>query len=85
MKKITISILFTVVLGLFLAGCSNESSSESGGEPAQEITVNAMSEPPSLDPAMATDTTSGWIMEHLFEGLYTKNQDGEIVKGLQKK
>jgi len=82
MKKITISILFTVVLGLFLAGCSNESSSESGGEPAQEITVNAMSEPPSLDPAMATDTTSGWIMEHLFEGLYTKNQDGEIVKGL---
>src|SRR5699024_6384917 len=38
-------------------------------------------EPPSLDPALATDTTSGWVLEHLFEGLYTKDQQGKIVKG----
>ncbi|MDA8352478.1 MAG: hypothetical protein M0Z65_04675 [Firmicutes bacterium] len=42
-----------------------------GGKPAadgkQEITLNAQTEPPSLDPALATDTTSGWVLEHLFE------------------
>lgn len=56
-----------------------------GGKPAadgkQEITLNAQTEPPSLDPALATDTTSGWVLEHLFEGLYTKDQQGKIVKG----
>ncbi len=67
----------------FLSACGGGGSG-SGGNVKQEITVNAASEPPSLDPALATDTTSGWVIDHLFEGLYTKNKDGDIVPGLAK-
>jgi oligopeptide transport system substrate-binding protein len=84
MKKVFANLFALLLLiSTVLAGCS--SNGTSGDEAAknikQEITLNSMSEPPSLDPALASDTTSGWIIDHLFEGLYTKNQKGEPVLG----
>jgi oligopeptide transport system substrate-binding protein len=89
MKKVFASVFALLLLvSTVLAGCgSKETSSDAEGKDGaaknikQEITLNAMSEPPSLDPALASDTTSGWIIDHLFEGLYTKNQKGEPVLG----
>ena len=90
MKKWLWTIAAVLLISSALAGCSGgkEKSSSTTKEGAknvkQEITLNAMSEPPALDPAMATDTTSGWILDHTFEGLYTKDQKGKPVLGAAK-
>ena len=86
MKKVFLTLFSLFLLAsTILAGCGSNKETASNGEGAknikQEITLNAMSEPPSLDPALASDTTSGWVLDHLFEGLYTKNQKGEPVLG----
>ncbi|MGD6844071.1 peptide ABC transporter substrate-binding protein [Bacillus infantis] len=87
MKKWLSGIAAALFVSSALAGCSGDegaSGSGSGEDVKQEIVLNAMSEPPDLDPALATDTTSGWIMDHIFEGLYTKDKDGKPVLGTAK-
>ncbi|RLQ96857.1 peptide ABC transporter substrate-binding protein [Falsibacillus albus] len=85
MKKAFLAIVALMLLSVSaLSGCSSDDASSSGSgssDVEQAITLNAMSEPPSLDPALATDTTSGWILDHTFEGLYTKDQKGNPVLG----
>ncbi len=83
-KSIVMSLMMVMVIVPFLSACSGGESGSSNGEVKQEITVNAGTEPPSLDPAKATDTTSGWIIQHIFEGLYTKDKEGNVKKGLAK-
>ncbi|SFA96852.1 oligopeptide transport system substrate-binding protein [Lentibacillus halodurans] len=60
-------------------GQSNEG--EDSGEPAlaedQSLTVNIKTEPPSLHPGKATDTTSNAVLTQVFEGLTRVDQDGE--------
>ncbi|MFV9510633.1 peptide ABC transporter substrate-binding protein [Tepidibacillus sp. LV47] len=87
MKKRFLALIVLVLLMVpVLSACGSTQTTSSSGksEIKQEITLNLMSEPPTLDPALATDTTSGWVIEHLFEGLYTTNKNGEVVKGLAK-
>ncbi|MGG5254354.1 ABC transporter substrate-binding protein [Neobacillus sp. SM06] len=90
MKKWLWIIAAVLLLSTALAGCSgsgdktSSNSKDSGKNVKQEITLNALSEPPSLDPAMATDTTSGWVIDHIFEGLYTKDKNGKPVLGAAK-
>lgn len=84
MKKLIYSLIMVLTVIPFLVACGGEGAS-GDGEGKQEITVNAMSEPPSMDPALATDTTSGWVLDHLFEGLYRKNKNGEIEPALAEK
>lgn len=91
LKRLLFSFLVIVLFVVpVLTACGNtakQTSSETGSTTnniKQEITLNAMSEPPTLDPALATDTTSGWVIEHLFEGLYTTDKNGDIVKGAAK-
>lgn len=86
MKKwIWTLIAVMLVVSTTLAGCGGgdekKSDSSKEKEVKQEVVLNCMSEPPSLDPAMASDTTSGWILDHMFEGLYTKDKDGKVVLG----
>ena len=87
MKKWLMGLTAVLSLSTVLAGCSGGGSESkgNGGNIKQEITVNALSEPPSMDPAIATDTTSGWILDHIFEGLYTKDKDGKVVLGAAEK
>jgi oligopeptide transport system substrate-binding protein len=91
MKKWLGSLAAVLMLSSMLAGCggkSEEKAAGTSGEAAknvkQELTLNALSEPPAIDPAMATDTTSGWVLDHLFEGLYTKDKEGQPVLGTAK-
>jgi oligopeptide transport system substrate-binding protein len=72
---------------LLAAGCGgdDESSSgattESGGSEAatQEITVNWGTEPPSLDPGLATDVTSSNILLNIMDPLVKLGDDLEPV------
>ncbi|UOQ50467.1 peptide ABC transporter substrate-binding protein [Gracilibacillus caseinilyticus] len=43
----------------------------------QTFDINIKSEPPSLNPGTATDSTSAAVLDQVFEGLTRINQDGE--------
>ncbi|WP_110114581.1 peptide ABC transporter substrate-binding protein [Bacillus sp. CGMCC 1.16541] len=90
MKK-RLSVLFSLLLvfSLFLTACgfnkesgsgsSNAGSSggESGsGDAKQELRLNIKTEPFSLHPGLANDSTSGAVLRQTFEGL-TRIKDGE--------
>lgn len=82
MRKKSIA-LGVMLLSLFVLGaCSSGEDTKKESKKEQSITVNVMTEPPSLDPALATDNKSGWILDHLFEGLYMRDQDGQPVLGV---
>lgn len=84
MRKKTLALVVTFLSMLLLAACNGEDSPKGskGATDEQSITVNVMTEPPSLDPALATDNKSGWILDHLFEGLYMRDKDGQPVLGV---
>ncbi|HJF30441.1 MAG TPA: peptide ABC transporter substrate-binding protein [Sporosarcina psychrophila] len=90
MKKILLLMITILALSAVLAACNDKDSSDTSDSSSkkaekQEIVVNAGSEPPAIDPALATDTTSGWVLDHIFEGLYTRDKDGKTVPGLAEK
>ncbi|GAA4725060.1 peptide ABC transporter substrate-binding protein [Brevibacillus fulvus] len=88
MKKHFLSIVSSVlVLSVALAGCgspgstdsaaSTDSSSSSQGE--KVIRLNLHSEPPTADPGLAEDTTSGAVVRATFDGLTRFDKDNKIV------
>ena len=66
------------------AGGSTASTSTGGGTPAadQVITVNWGAEPPSLDPGLASDTTSANILLNIMDPLVRLGDDLKPVPGL---
>ncbi|MCY9545853.1 peptide ABC transporter substrate-binding protein [Lysinibacillus xylanilyticus] len=90
-------LLLTVlaVFSLVLAACgfggekSDNSSSSDGtkdsGSKAKEIHLAIASEPPSLHPQLATDTTSSAILINVFEGLTVSDADGKPTPGMAEK
>lgn len=97
MKKVTIkALIVTLILAIFLTGCGGgkkaPSSSDKKEDTAKKETTtgqilhtNNHSEPATLDPALAKGTHESWILEHIFEGLMTYNEKGELVPGVAKK
>jgi ABC-type oligopeptide transport system substrate-binding subunit len=80
--------LFTAALvsGLLLvsAGCGGgDEEGEEAGQPAveQAITVNWGTEPPSLDPGLASDTTSANILLNIMDPLVRLDDDLNPVAG----
>ncbi|MGG4154307.1 peptide ABC transporter substrate-binding protein [Peribacillus muralis] len=90
MKKSKFSVLaLLMAIMLILAACnggSKETSKENeggSGDSSKEkvLNVNNSSEPGSLHPANAQGTHESWILEHTFEGLTKKTEEGKIVPG----
>ncbi|RIU92778.1 peptide ABC transporter substrate-binding protein [Oceanobacillus picturae] len=48
----------------------------------QTFDINIKTEPPSLNPGTASDTTSGAVLDQVFEGLMRINQDGEVEEAM---
>ena len=55
----------------------------SGGD-GKILHTNNSSEPGSLDPALAQGTHESWVIDHTFEGLMKKDQDGNLIGGMAK-
>ncbi|MCZ0875048.1 peptide ABC transporter substrate-binding protein [Peribacillus sp. AS_2] len=90
MKKSKFSVLaLLMAMMLMLAACnggsketSNEKEGGSGDSSGLKVlNVNNSSEPGSLHPANAQGTHESWILEHTFEGLTKKTEEGKIVPG----
>ncbi|RDW20460.1 peptide ABC transporter substrate-binding protein [Oceanobacillus chungangensis] len=58
------------------------SASGDGLAADQTFDINIRTEPPSLHPGLASDTTSGAVLYQIFEGLMRINQDGEVEEAM---
>lgn len=90
-KKWSLLLALVFTMSIFLAACGGDSSEEaegsggdSGGEGLAEeqvLDVNIKTEPPTLHPGKASDTTSQAVLMQIFEGL-TRMKDGEPVEAM---
>ncbi len=79
-----------LVLSVFLAACSDKSSgsNDEGTEKkkvAQDLRVNIKTEPFSLNPGLANDSTSGSILLQTFEGLTRLDAKGKPQPAMAEK
>ncbi|CAM5205938.1 Oligopeptide transport system substrate-binding protein OS=Ureibacillus acetophenoni OX=614649 GN=SAMN05877842_11166 PE=4 SV=1 [Ureibacillus acetophenoni] len=87
MKKNSFLLLsMLLVLSIVLAACNtggdkDNTATKDDGTTTKEINLVIPSEPPSLHPGLATDSTSGVILQNVFEGL-TTIKDGEVVNAV---
>lgn len=78
-KQQTLLMAFMLVLSMVLAACNfgGDDAKDSKGEGTQELNLVITSEPPTLHPGLASDSTSGSVIQNVFEGLTTW-KDGKI-------
>ncbi|URM32036.1 peptide ABC transporter substrate-binding protein [Cytobacillus firmus] len=86
-KRLSIFFSMLLVLSMFLAACSgggdNAEDGKKGGDDdkksdvPQELRVNINTEPPSLNPGLAEDATSGTVLRQILEGLTRIGKDGK--------
>ncbi|HWL22817.1 MAG TPA: peptide ABC transporter substrate-binding protein [Ureibacillus sp.] len=87
MKKSSLLLSMLLVLSVVLAACGfggekeEKTATKEDGTTAKELNVVITSEPPSLHPGLATDSTSGVILQNIYEGL-TSIKDGEVVNAV---
>lgn len=81
-----LTLMMVLVLSVVLAACGGDDSSDSDSSDStdngpKELNLVFASEPPSLHSALATDTTSGAVIQNVFEGLMTR-KNGEITEAV---
>jgi oligopeptide transport system substrate-binding protein len=81
-----------LVLSMFLAACGggDNADKKDGGKDAvanvpQEVAFNINTEPPSLNPGLAKDATSGTVLRQTFEGLTRINMEGKPEEAMAEK
>lgn len=79
MKKI-LSLLLVVTL--LLAACGGNKKNSAGDAKASKVSssdvlnLNLGGEPYTLDPAFASDSTSWWVIDSIYSGLYRQGENG---------
>ena len=84
-----------LIAGLLFTGCvpkteppqdTGQTPAENTAEPATQkiLRTNNMSEPGTLDPALAQGTHDSWVLDHVFEGLFKHSQNGGMEPGMAK-
>ena len=74
-KKIVKGLMATMALGSMMVSPLSASAQEK----VLNLATNA--EPPTIDPALSTDTTSGSIIDNVFENLTEITNENELVPG----
>jgi ABC-type oligopeptide transport system substrate-binding subunit len=82
-RRAITAALTGLVLAAVVAGCGgDDSSGGSGAVVDQVITVNWGTEPPSLDPGLASDTTSADVISNIMDPLVKLDEDLNPVPNL---
>ncbi|KAA9027554.1 peptide ABC transporter substrate-binding protein [Niallia endozanthoxylica] len=81
-KRKLLFLSMLLVLSMFLTACAGgkdnaDGSKDGGKEAAQDLRVNINTEPPTLNPGLAEDSTSGTVLRQVFEGLSRINLEGK--------
>lgn len=81
-KRLSIFFSMLLVVSMFLAACGGGGDNADGGgdggkDVPQELKVNINTEPPSLNPGLAQDSTSGTVLRNIMEGLTRIGQKDE--------
>lgn len=87
MRKNFLLLSILLVFSFVLAACNfggEESTEKEDGTAIKELNLVVASEPPVLHPGLATDSTSGVILQNVFEGLTTL-KDGEVINAAAEK
>jgi len=83
-KKTRVSLLALILaVAVLVTGCV--AGTNEGGATANEFRINLASEPPTLDPALATDQTSFTVINAMYEGLTRQDENGEVVPAAAEK
>ena len=79
-----LAALFVAATAAFAAGCGGDDGAggDGGGVIDQVITINWGTEPPSLDPGLATDTTSSDVLLNIMDPLVKLGENLEPVPSL---
>ena len=80
MRKLLKKIIALGVATIALSPIANLVPMASAQE--QVLNISTSAEPPTIDPSLASDSTSGSIIRNVFEGLVTTSQEGEILPGV---
>ncbi len=90
-KSLVLVLAMLMIFSIALSACAPKAPAETpGGEtpaPTAEpkiLRTNNMSEPGSLDPALAQGTHESWVLDHCFEGLMARDPSGKSVPGMAK-
>ncbi|MBD7938078.1 peptide ABC transporter substrate-binding protein [Cytobacillus sp. Sa5YUA1] len=78
-KRWSIFLSMLLLASMVLAACGggddNADGGDGGSDVPQELKVNIKTEPPSLNPGLAEDSTSGTVLRNVLEGLTRIGQD----------
>ncbi|ACK93206.1 peptide ABC transporter substrate-binding protein [Bacillus thuringiensis] len=86
MKKFLLFVIMTVLAITSVACGKKETQKASAGKgEGDRLVTNIGSDPYTLDSAIATDSTSGYVIGHLFSSLYTQDSDGKYQNELAEK
>src|SRR5690606_19674591 len=84
LKTSRVSILALILsVAVLVTGCV--AGSNEGGATANEFRINLASEPPTLDPALGTDQVSFTVINAMYEGLTTQDENGQVVPAAAEK
>jgi oligopeptide transport system substrate-binding protein len=79
-KKSLLFLSMLLVLSMILGACGGKDDKSSDAKKEakkQDLRININSEPPTLNPGLAEDSTSGTVLRQVLEGLTRINLDGK--------
>lgn len=85
MKKIKLVFIVCLVLMIAVAATGCASGAKKSGASNNEFRVNLSTEPPTLDPAQATDQVSFTVINAIYQGLTTIDENGDVQPGIAEK
>lgn len=101
MKKriLMVATSLALALSMLATGCGKTDKTPGTNTPAPtgaagttapaaaggKITINLGSEPPQMNPILSTDSTSGNVQRHVFEGLTRLGKDSKPIPGIAEK